>query len=444
MPGPPSPPTRRWWGILALVAAAGVAVRALYVQLVMVDTPSGQDSIWYQLQGGAIRDGVGYVTPTSWFSGELVPTAAFPPAYPAYQALWQTVIGESPTTVRLSGLVPAVLTIVLVALLARRLVGDGAALVAAGLVAAHPGLIAVDGSAMSENLTVPLVLGAQVLALGILDRALEGDAASGARWLTRSGALGLVLGVGILTRQDLMFFSVLLVAWLVFSLRLGWRRLLGFGAAVGVGIVVVVVPWMVRNERAVDVFAVSTLSPGSALAGANCPGTYHGPDLGSWDYDCVVAARPGAMSEEELAAASISEGELVDAYEAAARHQIADDTSRIPVVVAAREARVWSWWDPRDLARRDADESRHYGWQVRTRPLEAVLALVGVAGLVGLVRRRGARALVLAVPVVAVAVSAALGYGNPRFAAIAQPSLAVGAVVVLGALVRRYRHPINP
>ena len=66
-------------------------------------------------------------------------------------------------------------------------------LVAAGLVALHPGLIAADGSAMSENLTVPLVLAAQLLALSVADSGRRGAALG----------LGLVVGLAILTRQDL-------------------------------------------------------------------------------------------------------------------------------------------------------------------------------------------------------------------------------------------------
>lgn len=101
----------------------------------------------------------------------------------------------------------------------------------------------------------------------------------------------------------------------------------------------------------------------------------------------------------------------------------------MPAVVAARQARAWSWWDPRDLARRDAEESRRYGWQVVTEPISAVLTVLGFVGLVVLVRRRRVL-LVLLAPLAVVAASVTLSYGNPRFAVIAQPILVIGAVAL--------------
>ena len=57
--------------------------------------------------------------------------------------------------------------------------------------------------------------------------------------------------------------------------------------------------------------------------------------------------------------------------------------------------------------------------------------------MVLLVRERGRRAVVLLAPMAIVTVSAALSYGNPRFAAIAQPVLAIGAAFVTDRRWRR-------
>ena len=436
---------RRWWAAVATATVLGLVARAVYVVVVLADVAPGLDAIWYQLQGGSIRNGTGYVVPRSLFTGELVPTAAFPPAYPGYQALWQWLVGDGPTAVRLAGLVPAAATIVLTALLGRRLAGPRVGLAAAFVVAAHPGLIAGDGSAMSESLTVPLVVGAQLLALTIVDRA-RGQGRGGpdatsprrprpTRALARSGTmllgLGVVLGAAVLTRQDLVVFAVVLAGWTAaLAAARDWRTALAVSALVLLGLATIVAPWVLRNLRAVDVAAVSTLSPTSALAGANCPLTYQRPDLGSWRYDCVVSARPGALSEEELLARRVGEAELMEAYQAAARAHVAANLDRLPAVLAARQARAWGWWDPRDLARRDTDESRRYGWQLVAHPLGAAVAVAGLGGLVVVHRRRrDLRHLVLAAPVVAVAVSVTLGYGNPRFALAAQPALVLAALL---------------
>jgi hypothetical protein len=422
---------RAWVAGVVGVVVVGVVFRVVYVLVVLDDVPSGLDSIAYQLLGGSIRAGTGYVVPTSMFTGEYTPTAAFPPLYPAYQALWQSVFDAGPTSVRMAGMVPAAATITLTAILGRRAVGPRVGLAAAAIVAVHPGLIAADGSAMSESLTVPLVLAAQLLALCLAD--------SGHGRLALAVALGPVLGLAILTRQDLVLFGGILVVWLMVAMPGPWRAKATVGAIVAVGTALVVTPWVVRNANAVDVVAVSTLSPASALAGANCPSSYHGPGLGSWDYACVAAARPSAMSEADAAERGLTERELTDDYRSAAVAHVRENLDRLPLVVAARQARAWSIWDPRDLARRDADESRRYGFQVRARPIEGAFAVAGAVGLVVLLRRRGLRAFVLVAPVLAVAVSVAVSYGNPRFNVTAQPSLAIAVAALAGYWLGRWR-----
>lgn len=417
-------PSGRWLLLLAAVVGLGVAVRVAYVLVVLDPVPPGLDAIWYQLQGGSIRNGTGYVVPTSLFRPEQVPTAAFPPAYPVYQAVWQSIFGDGPTSVRLAGIVPATATIALVGLLGRRLVGRRAGLLAAGVVALDPSLVAVDGSAMSENLAVPVVLAIVVVAHRLLVDGVRPH---------RFVLVGVLSGVAVLTRQDLFLLLVLVgvpaVAW---DREPGWRRRVGAVAAIVAVTATVVVPWAWRNEREVGVFAVSTLSPSSALAGSNCDDTYAGTGVGSWSFPCVVAAvPPGEPGEVEVA----------DAQQSAGLSYVRAHVGRLPAVLAARQARVWGFWDPRDLARRDTDESRRYGWQLLSRPVDAAMTVIGVTGLVLLARRRrpDRRALVVFAPLVVVAVSATIGYGNPRFNAVAHPMLALGIAVMVDMFLRRLR-----
>lgn len=418
---------RRWLVALLLVAATGLLVRVVYVLVVLDPVAPGFDAVWYALQAGSIEAGGGYVQPSSAIAGDPVPTASFPPAYPAYQAVWQALVGATPDSVRLSGLVPAAATIVLTGVLARRVLGPRAALLAAGVVALDPALVGVDGSAMSENLAVPLATAAVLLAHVLL--------ADGLR-LDRMLALGLVCGLAVLTRQDLLLLvPLLLLPAAVWAPRPGHRRdrrevgvRVGAAAAGLLVLAAVVVPWALRNADAVGTFAISTTSPSSALAGSNCDSTYAMPNLGSWDYDCVLAARP---SEDA------SEVALVSAYQDAAFDHVRAHPERVPLVLAARQLRAWSWWDPADLARRDAEESRRYGFQLVARPIEALMVLVGAVGLVGLCRRRGREALVLWAPVAIVAISVSLSYGNPRFSSIAHPVLAIGVAWLASRLAIR-------
>ncbi len=442
--------TRRWGLLLAAVVALGLVLRVAYVLVVLDPVEPGLDAIWYQLQGGSIRQGTGFVVPTSLFEPVQVPTAGFPPVYPAYQALWQWVFGAGPTSVRLAGIVPGAATIALTGWLGRRVAGARAGLLAAAVVAVDPTLLAVDGATMSENVTVPLVLAVVAVTHRLLHEGVR------AGWVV---ALGVLCGVGALARQDLLLLVALVAGALVWwDGGAGRARRLGT-AAVVVGLsAAVVLPWAVRNERAVGAFTVSTLSPSSVLAGANCDETYAGPGLGSWSYPCVARAIPGGTPREV---------EVADAQQRAAVDHVRDHLGRLPVVLAARQARVWAFWDPRDLARRDADESRRYGWQLASRPLDAALAVAGLAGLVRLVttirRHPAARTgrsgrsgrsgrwrvppdLVLLVPILLVAVTASVSYGNPRFNAIAHPVLAVGLAVLVERLIagRRPSPPPSP
>lgn len=72
-----------------------------------------------------------------------------------------------------------------------------------------------------------------------------------------------------------------------------------------------------------------------------------------------------------------------------------------------------------------------------SRPLDAVLAMVGAIGLVRLGRRRswGWEWLIVAAPLVMVCVSAAASYGNPRFNVTALPVLSIGAASLLTGLI---------
>lgn len=73
------------------------------------------------------------------------------------------------------------------------------------------------------------------------------------------------------------------------------------------------------------------------------------------------------------------------------------------------------------------------------------MTVVGTTGLVLLARRRrpDKRILVVFAPLLVVAASATLSYGNPRFNAIAHPMLALGIAVVAEHLLSRWR-PTGP
>jgi hypothetical protein len=415
---PESTDPSRWWWRVAAVTVVALVVRVAYVLLVARDLDLGADATWYLLVGGSIREGLGFVDPETLFSsGEAVATANFPPLYPAFLAAVQALFGTSETVSQLAGAVVGSVTVVLTASLARRLAGQRVGLVAAVLVALSPMLVAADGSMMSEALYVPLVTGAVLLAL------LAGR--TGAWWTWP--ALGACIGLAALTRTEALMLLVLLVLPLAWWGRTGARtRWLGV-LGVGLVVLVVVTPWMLRNRGAVGSATISNVSPATALAGSNCDLTYAGPSIGSWEYSCTHPEDRARLGEEAWS----------EEIRAGAVEHMRDNLGRLPAVLAARELRVWGLWDPADLVRRDATETRAewFQWVVR---IASVFSLVGGAVGIWMLRGRGREVVVLLGPVAMVATTALLSHGNPRVRTVAEPELLVGVAVVLSVLWDRW------
>lgn len=408
----------RWLGVIVL---GGLVVRVLYVALVVRHTPLGADAIWYQLQGAFIRDGHGYLDPATFFDGRRVPTASFPPLYPTFLAVASWLESSATVTLRIAGAVPAAGTIVLTALLARRVLRDDrVALLAAGIVAVSPMVVATDMSLMSEVLSVPMSLLVLLLVHRLLDR----------RGLFDVLALGVVVGVGMLARNDVLLLALIALVLVLGTARVGWRAVLGSGAAVVLVAAAVVSPWVVRNARALDAPTLSTTSFSSAIAGANCRASYYGDDLGGWAFECISVEERTADNEVAYSDAIVERG-----VDYAIEH-----AERVPLVVGTRVLRVWGAWDPTVLAEDEAIESRRYGWHLAGWAFSSATIVTAVAGMVMLRRRRIALATLLA-PLLAVTGTTILAYGNQRFRAPAEPVLAILASY---ALVTAWTHRSRP
>src|SRR4051794_29520618 len=138
-------------------------------------------------------------------------------------------------------------------------------------------MIAVDGALMSETLYGPLIAGVLLAAYAVHDRAR----------LWAAALLGALIGLAALTRSEALLF-VPLLAWPV-AWRAGadGRARLAVAAVATVACVLVVAPWTIRNAVQFDAFVPISTNDATVLAGANCPLTYHGVDLGGWNIKCI-------------------------------------------------------------------------------------------------------------------------------------------------------------
>jgi 4-amino-4-deoxy-L-arabinose transferase-like glycosyltransferase len=235
-----------------------------------------------------IARGDGYRT---FFVG--APTAYYPVGYPALLggALWVThLVWDGATTTGVAAalnIAAGLATIVLVFDLGRRLFGVGAGRAGAVAVAVFPGLVLYSATAHYES-----VLAALVALIAWL--AVAGDSADERgvpRW-PRLVALGGALGVAALVRPIVLPFAVVLaVVWR----RGGWRRALTAVAVVTAVAAVFIVPWSVRNTRAMGGLVLVSTNTGDNLCighAAFAEGHYHGLAETCWQgFDDVAPER---------------------------------------------------------------------------------------------------------------------------------------------------------
>ncbi|MGZ6641112.1 MAG: ArnT family glycosyltransferase [Solirubrobacteraceae bacterium] len=407
-------PTRAFALRLAGLAAGGVLLRALYLFTVGRHVTGIGDWHFYHWQANLIADGHGFTEPYKWlFEHHASPSAGHPPLYPLALSVVSLLGGTSELSHRALGLVLGAATIVLVGLLGRRAGGERTGLVAAALCAVYPLMIAVDGALMSETLYGPLVVLALLAAWRLIDR-------PGALIALVAGA---AIGVAALARSEALLL-VPLLAW-----PAAWRGGGGWPARAALataGCALALAPWTIRNADRFGAFVPVSTNDATVIAGANCPLTYAGIDLGGWNIRCISRRR----EDNEARQATIWRREGVD-YATA-------HVSRWPVVAAVRFLRVWDLYQPRrQVMFAEGRQRRVEQAGVVAYALLALLALGGVAAL-WRARRRDAL-LVLLAPAVAVSVSAVIGYGVPRLRHTFEMPMLVLAAIALTALWDRRR-----
>src|SRR3954470_1331213 len=211
----PGPRFLRW---LAAIAAGGLAVRLVYVLVLTPHLRGLGDATYYHELANRIADGAGFLHP-----GNGTPTALHPPLCPLLLALPSWLGLDSYTAHRLVVCLIGTGTIVVVGLVARRLAGERAGLIAAGLAAAYPTLISADAAVMSETLLGLLV------ALCMLAAYRLGAKPS----MKRAAVRGVLVGLATVPRGE----AIVLVPLLLFAVRRG-KRLTVLAATV-----VVIAPW---------------------------------------------------------------------------------------------------------------------------------------------------------------------------------------------------------
>jgi 4-amino-4-deoxy-L-arabinose transferase-like glycosyltransferase len=397
-------PARGAVALLAIVALA-VAIRVVHTLVEAPWPPPGlDDQFYFSALPKLIADGHGFIGPFNYvFRDTVAATAEHPPLYSVVLAGPAELGLTSADAQRLAGAVFGGGTVAALGLLGRLLAGWRAGLIAAGLAAVHPTLIAADGALMSESLYGLLAALLMLAAYRLLD----------APSLGRALVLGAVGGLAALTRGEALLLLPLVLVPVV--RRPGGLRT---AAVAALAFVLVLTPWTIRNWIVFDQPVLVATNSGTAIAGANCAETYGGDRLGGWLPQCI-RSHPGNEAEHHSDA-------LQDGLRYAKNH-----TERLPAVLAARLGRVWSVYDPFQIP-----EGRSPRVQKAGVILFFLLVPLAVAGGFAL-RRRGVPIWILVAPLVVVSVTALVTYGNVRFREPAELSVVVLAAVGVDALWRR-------
>jgi len=365
------------------------------------------DNYRYLAYARGLAAGDGYV---ELLTGQ--PTAYYPPGYPLFLGAITLLAEHNPLSdnvPRIAGYVQAVLgtlTIGMSALIARRIAGPVAGIVAACVFALYPNLVFHTGVLMSETLYIFLF--AAFLTILLWRPWPEG--LSGRRVLAAS----VVLGLAILVRPiSIVIVPALFLVW--WWDQRDWRvALKWFGLAVA-GVAICVLPWTVRNYVRMDGFVPLSTNTGDNL----CMG--HKPTAtGAFNLDPYVDP---CQTEDGVQFGSASELRNDKIKTRRALKFIKEDPGREPWLVWRRFYFMYVRDGDHDGAL-VAENFRYQTWLSREAERRLfrvaditywVVAAVGVVGLVRLALSRRGEAWALFVSIVGTAIVPLGLFGDSRF-----------------------------
>jgi len=221
---------------LAAIVLAGALARAIFCfEVVGFRAPLRGDEVDYHALAASVASGRGF----SGGGGE--PTAGRPPLWPLVLAGAYRIGGARPETGRILAIVLGTLLVPLAFAAARRAFPgrNGAALLAALLVAGNPSLVFTSGYLLSESLAVALMLVSAMLVAG-RDRE--------ERSLGRFLLAGVLFGLGSLARPTIFPVALLAAAGIAIAGAGAFTARLARATVLVAGLAAACAPWAIRNE----------------------------------------------------------------------------------------------------------------------------------------------------------------------------------------------------
>lgn len=230
----------------------------------------GPDARLYDELGQSLAAGLGLSSPgpigwkESGYPFAIGPTAWVMPGYPIVLAAVRMVFGESVLAIKLVHCALGAFACVFIARIASVLFGRAAGWIASVAAAVYYELVFSVASLMSESLYTCLV--AWML------WALVDAVTDGARSLSRFMKAGLLFGAVALVRPQAFGAAMLLASVMAIHAAPGTLRRAGQAAVFAAACLAALMPWAVRNARALDHFTLLSTQSGYVLWLGNNPG----------------------------------------------------------------------------------------------------------------------------------------------------------------------------
>jgi 4-amino-4-deoxy-L-arabinose transferase-like glycosyltransferase len=415
---------RRFWFALGAIVVLAVGIRVGYLVGWKRDGepctifPPQQlcgDAVVYHDGAQLLVDGKGFIRPIDYeVSGHVIHAADHPPLFMLYLSAFTLVGLGSVVEHQLACVLLGSVTVVLVGAIGRRIGSPRVGLIAAFFTATYALIWVNDLLVMSETLAMTTTAGMVLAAYTYWQR----------RSRRAAIALGVLGALTALTRAELAIDLPLIAIVLVWFAVPDWRGRLTTLGAVFLAAAVVVAPWVARNLYQFDRPVLLSSGLGIALAYSNCDPVYYGGRLGYWEYPCGQPPPPAADTSIEEAL-----------YRKKALTYIGNHERRLPIVLAARVLRQWSFFNADQQTGFDVYEGRDR-WVSRLGVAQYYgLLPLGAVGFAGM-RRRRVPTWPLTALFVGVTVTAMITYGVTRFRTPAEIGLVIFAAFGVDAIVR--------
>lgn len=342
--------------LLAIIILAVVLrlASAIYQRNTITDLPGIFDQISYDGLARRLIDGHGFSFAEGHWpatrAGE--PTAHWSYLYTLYLTIVYILFGAKPLVARIiQAILVGVLQPFFTWRIARRIFGEGIGLVAAAFSAVYIYFFYYAGGLITESFYIVGVLWVIDIAFRITDaKNTNSRENSILPWLE----LGLAIGLTVLLRQVYLMFLPFLYLWIVFvatqpadrlPIIARFKRLFTWPLVRGVSVsiiilVLLIIPWTLRNYSAFHKFVLLNTNAGFAFFWGNHPiyGTSFIPLLPGDTYYTLIPDELKSLSEAEIDSALLKLG----------LQFVFDDPGRIFLLSLTRAREFFKFWPSAD------------------------------------------------------------------------------------------------